>query len=483
MINTRYIRLATACGAAGVIAAVGTPSAQAAPAQPQLRLIAASPSVTLDRFDDDPIFLDLGTYVVTGATPFELRVTRKSYHDPIVATQIVRRGPVSRPKSLPKGLVTDFGGLRRFIHVTLTDKAGKKVVDRDETFCPNSFQASRYHPDAPATSPYPTGCPDNPFTLGSVWGIQNGWAANTFGDVGNPVSLALGTYTATASITKTYRDLFGIPADQATTTIKVTVRKGGSGKPPHPAARAMSAPQPHAIRPTGPARVPAGPKPDLRPLPAWGIQVMPDGKRDYLQFSANVWNAGPSPLVVDGFRRSGQDLMDAYQYFYDARGKEVGHAPTGTMEWDARDGHEHWHFTDFARYSLLNANQQQAVRSQKEAFCLAATDAIDYTVPNANWKPFNTDLHTACGDHGSLSVREVLDVGSGDTYTQSLPGQSFDITNLPNGTYYVQVVANPEHRLYESNLSNNVSLRQVILGGKPGARTVTVPPYELIDAS
>ena len=62
------------------------------------------------------------------------------------------------------------------------------------------------------------------------------------------------------------------------------------------------------------------------------------------------------------------------------------------------------------------------MRSGKEAFCLANTDAVDYTVKNANWHPDNTDLSTACGQENSISVREVLDVGSGDTYTQDLPG-------------------------------------------------------------
>ena len=242
-----------------------------------------------------------------------------------------------------------------------------------------------------------------------------------------------------------------------------------------------------AKRPTGRAGVPANvPKPDLRSLPAWDIAIT-DGEdgdvagKDYLAFSANVWNAGPAPLVVDGFRKPGKDLMDAYQYFYDANGKQVGYTPTGTMEWDPRVGHEHWHFTDFASYRLLSADQTKEVRSGKEAFCLANTDAIDYTVKNANWHPYNTDLSTACGEKNALSVREVLDVGSGDTYTQYRPGQSFDVTGLPNGTYYIQVIANPEKRLQESNLKNNVALRKVILGGTQGARTVTVPPHDLID--
>jgi hypothetical protein len=75
----------------------------------------------------------------------------------------------------------------------------------------------------------------------------------------------------------------------------------------------------------------------------------------------------------------------------------------------------------------------------------------------------------------------VLDVGWGDTYQQYLPGQSFDITDLPNGTYFIQVKANPEGKLYETDTANNESPRKIILRGRPGQRTVKVPPYQGID--
>ena len=64
----------------------------------------------------------------------------------------------------------------------------------------------------------------------------------------------------------------------------------------------------------------------------------------------------------------------------------------------------------------------------------------------------------------------------------TVPGQSFDITGLPNGTYYIQVIANPANRLQETDTKNNVSLRKVVLGGTQGARTVKVPPVDLVDA-
>jgi hypothetical protein len=75
---------------------------------------------------------------------------------------------------------------------------------------------------------------------------------------------------------------------------------------------------------------------------------------------------------------------------------------------------------------------------------LANTDAVDYTVKSAIWKPENTELSTACGDRQSLGVREVLSTGSGDTYAQYLPGQSFDLSGLRNGTYYIKIKTNPK---------------------------------------
>jgi hypothetical protein len=185
--------------------------------------------------------------------------------------------------------------------------------------------------------------------------------------------------------------------------------------------------------------------------------------------------------VVDGFRRDGEDEMDAYQYFFDADGTQTGYQNVGHMHWDPKPSHQHWHFEDFARYSLLDKNEVEAVRSKKEAFCLANTDAVDLTVPDAAWRPENTDLSTSCGDYSSLSIREVLASGWGDTYTQYRAGQSFDLRGLPNGTYYIAVVANPAGNLVEASTDNNVALRKIKISGKPDHRKVTVPQVGIIE--
>jgi hypothetical protein len=482
MARRAHHRIPLLTAAALIVALVPGTAAVAATPEPSLRLVTTG-AVTIERQAGEAVRLDAGTHVVAGNAPFEVRATRATYARPIVATQIVRTGDNQRKVTLPSGLLTDFAGFPSFTHLSLTDAAGNTVADHDETFCPNG-DAVRTRPDAPATSPYPSRCASfAPFALGAVWGIQAGWSVRTAAPhwAAFPLFIEDGTYTAVVSVNQPYRDLFGFPPGQSSATVQVTVRtvttSGAAATPP------SSIPlKPAGQRPTGAANVPEGPRPDLRPLPAFAIYTPYDEERDYLAFAATVWVAGTSPLVVDGFRRPDQDVMDAYQYFYDTRGRQVGYAPVGTMQWDSRDGHHHWHFTDFARYRLLDAAKTVAVRSGKEAFCLANTDPIDYTLPHANWHPENTDLHTSCGNASSLAVRQVLDVGNGDTYQQDLPGQTFDITDLPNGTYYIEITANPDRTLHEHNTANNTSHRQIILGGTPGDRTVQVPPHGLVDA-
>ena len=473
-------------------ALAGAVPAEAA-ARPALTLEASRSTVTVYRYTDDgDTFMagDLGVYVVADRKQaFEVRSERKDYDSAIRAT-LVRKGH-DRPLPVP----ADFTGLTDFSRTTFTNAKGKVVASSTATFCPNVYAPVRRTPKAPATSPYPQGCYGNPYSLGAVWGVQAGYAASLSGfdgyeGDGSLPDLAPGTYTATTAVTPAYRLALRIPDAQAQATVKVTVVKGEDDECLEAGCRRAARTRAHAARTAAagiekaPARLtghkakPSGPLPDLRSLPAWGIVA--DGH--YLNFSATVWNAGPGRLVVDGFRdKKDPDLMNAYQYFFTAKGEQKGYAPVGGMEWDAREHHQHWHFKDFARYSLVSADSKTRVVSGKEAFCLANTDAVDYTVKGANWQPENTDLSTACGDRQALGVREVLDTGSGDTYEQFREGQAFDLTTVKNGTYSIEVTANPDTVLYERSTKNNVSLRQVAIGGSKNHRTVKVAKVGVID--
>jgi len=532
--------------------AVAAPAARPA----GLRLVArASGPVVLERPPGTLVWPDFGTLVVAGRAPLEVWVRRAGYDQPIVADQLLGSGPSRHRVRLPAGTVSDLTSFAAFTHVTVTDPAGAVVAEQDEPFCPagapvysttRASDAVRVDPWAPASSPYPKGCPLVPFALGGVWGLQAGWGApSTNPWYAQPVDLADGAYTAVVEINQPYRDLFDVPAGQATATVAFSVRttpggaagaarpggvlpgrvvagRGIAGQPADglvrpggqagPGGQPAAAGQDPGVSPPGAGQSPARPGaagspaaaggaqpadpgagagagadgrtgrwlPDLRPLPAWSVWLDGSGPRELLEFAATVWNAGTSPLVVQGTRRAGTELMDATQRFSDPSGREVGSAPAGTFEWDPRPGHEHWHFTDFAAYRLLDQSGH-AVASQKQAFCLSNQDNIDTTIPLAAWQPVY-GFNAVCGQADAQTLEQRLDLGWGDTYVQDLPGQAIDVTGLPNGTYQLEITANPNGRLHESDTSNNAVRREVVLVGDPGQRFALVPPYQGIDA-
>jgi hypothetical protein len=222
--------------------------------------------------------------------------------------------------------------------------------------------------------------------------------------------------------------------------------------------------------------------PDLVALPAWNITVshLQKGSQDLLDFAATVWIGGNSQLDVEGFRSDGSPTMKAWQYFW-RNGHVIGRARAGSMGFDNQQDHQHWHFEQFARYALLNSAKSLVVRSHKVGFCITPTDQIDLLLPHAVRQPSSIGLAGACGSPTALWVAEELPPGWGDTYQQSIAGQAFDITKVPNGTYYVKVIANPQRVLYETTTRNDISYRKVILGGTPGHRTVKVPAWHGID--
>ncbi|WP_370289897.1 lysyl oxidase family protein [Nocardioides sp.] len=465
----RALTAVAALAATVPLGAVGT--AEADPAAPSLRLEAPAKLTVFS--DHGRVFTDLGLRVIAEGAPFELRTVRPSYDDGLVVT--ATQG--ERSTVLPAGSTTTFGGLDNLVRLRLqrltsagTPTGTPTTVRR--TACIGEV-TERDNPDAAPTSPYPQNCYYNPYSLGAVQGVQEGWSASLIQPY-TQFRAAPGRYEVTIDLRPKVAAALGI--EDPTTTVRLTVKdaEAGHGEDDHGHRPGGVGPRPAGRAPSGPATAPAvdGPQPDLRSLPAWGIQVSPSGK--YLQFSATVWNAGDSPLVVDGFRRSGEDVMDGYQYFFDADGQQVGYSPVGSFEWDGKPTHQHWHFRDFASYTLLRADRTAIVKSRKEAFCLANTDAVDLTVEGADWKVYSDDLTTACGEYTSRSIREVLSAGWGDTYGQFRAGQSFRIDNLPNGVYYIEVKGNPNSTLVESDETNNVSLRRIVLGGTGAARTVKV---------
>jgi len=475
----RGIRRTSVLGVASAVMAAALAGPALAGTQatkgPTVKLVAAQKDITVQSLGG-AVILDPGIYVVSLGSALQLDVQRASYTEPITVAQVIHLPGGSLTTPWPASVLDGFYGLRDFAHLTVANATGKVVASSPEELCPNSDSPQRAVPNSVQTSPFPQACALDPFAKGLVMGIAKGWGVDSFVSL---FHLAPATYKVTATVAPQFMRLLDITPANATASVNVTVTKGSAGG----AARRIR-PQAAALPelPAAPVttRPPESALPDLVTLPAWGIDTAHLAGRDLLDFSATVWVGGNGPLDVQGFRVNSSPVMTAYQYFWQ-NGQVIGRARAGTMGFDSQPGHNHWHFEQFAAYTLLGQGGKVAVHSQKTGFCISPTDPVDLLLPDAVWQPSFVGFANQCGSPTALWVQEMMPVGWGDTYMQSLAGQAFDITRLPNGTYDIEVAANPEHVLYETNTRDNVSLREVILGGTPGHRTVKVPAWHGID--
>ena len=483
---------------AALPAATSFASAGASVTGPVVKLVAAQKSISVQRFGQQ-VDLDPGVYVTAYGAPLEFDVSRASYGKPVTISQVLKVDGRTVLRPLPSRMIDGWNGLRRFLRMTIRNTSGKIVGSSLMTFCPDSSNPQRASPNSPADSLFPTECGDNPFEKGMVWGIQQGWGVDPVGSgivviepgggVGPSYRLRVGHYVVTVSITRLWQRLLHIPAGDATATVKVKVVKGHGCMdicPPLPARKTRPMTRPSLPRVPTLSHPPASILPDLIPLPSWGIGVdnsratAKHPQRSFLSFAATVWIGGHSRFDVEGFSTRHSPVMKAYQYFWRG-GRVVGRAPAGTMGFGTRwGGGYRWHFAQWAQFRLLDASKSVVLRSQKVGFCIEPTDAIDLLLPHATWQPNYSGPTGDCGSPSALWAQEALPLGWGDTY-ECVGGQSFNISHLPNGTYYIEVIANPEHLLHETNYRNDISLRKVMLGGTPGHRTVRVPAYHGID--
>jgi hypothetical protein len=489
-IGTTATALATPSAAGGSAAAATTTG-------PQMKLIEVEKTVTVPMFGKGEVFVDPDIYLASLRSAFQVNVSRPSYTRPISATQIIRTGSGTIRRSLPSWVLADgWLGIRHFFQVTIRNARGRVVGRSRLVFCPDGYELAKATPSSAATDPFPGQCESgDPFPVGEAWGLPRGWAVDS-GGAG--YRLARGTYKLTETIAPQYVRLFGVSPLSATATVKLkVVRYKNCCGPEGCCQTGAKAPVPNgftrvhrasAARRGGPSqpttallkRVPKDALPDLIPLPSWGITVSNTKKTKtaFLDFGATVWISGDSPLDMEGFRIPGTGRMLAYQYFYKNGSKLIGRMRVGTMGFS---GYNAWHFNQFAQYFLLNRHKRIVVRSRKVGFCIAPTDNIDMVLKHATWQPSYTGIAGNCGDPAALWATEILPIGWGDTYVQTVPYQSFDITRIPNGTYYIEIAANPEHLLKETDTRNDVSLRKVIISGTAGHRKVRVPAWHGMD--
>ena len=495
MLRSKWARVFVIASLAGLALSVAASSTAARGASPTLRLVSVLKHVSADRFKGDThLYFTPGVYVAAIGGAFEIDAVRGD-NGTITLWQVARdaKGVTPIRQITPAAPINNFSrGLPKFFQVTVRNAAGRLVSSRSLSYCLSvGYGEARVDTSGPDQPQYPYDCGSS-LTEATVWGLDAGWASSL--DMQMHFSAPDGSYNLTIAISPSYVQQFGIAASDASASLTLTVhtQSGGGCKlrcPPPPFVGGSPAAEAASIQAQGEGPQAAAAAdatqnaigqaadgtPDMEALPAHDLSITHDRRRnrDYLNFGATIWNGGSGPLVVEGFRSGSVPLMTAVQDIY-RDGHQVSSQTVGQFEFDTRHGHHHWHMEDIAQYDLLDKDGNRVVLSNKQSFCLAPTDAVNLTQPGAEWRPDQAGLWSACAGSDSIWLREVLPAGWGDTYYQSVAGQSFNITNLPNGHYLIRVTTDPNHNLLETNYDNNVGLLDITLRGTPGHRTVTL---------
>lgn len=493
MLRKSWFRGLIVLSLAGAALSVPLSSSAAGAGPASLRLISVLHRVQASRsVGDNQLYLSPGVYLAATDGPFEIDAVRGA-GGRVALWQVQRDAQgAHQVRAITTPTPAHYGsGLPAFFMLTMRDAAGRVVLTRSMPYCPDGGSTARVDATGPDHPTYPFDCGDR-LTKGDVWGIDQGWASGI--DLGFPFTAPDGSYSLTIAIARSYVQQLDIAEAGAAVAVQVVVSTqaggqcGGDIRCPIAVARRTAQVRISQLQTEGPATTTPGTPtggtngltqgdglPDLRALPAHDLHIthLRRNDHDYLDFGATIWNAGSGPLVLEGFRDGAAETMPATQFIY-RDGRPVSSQTIGQFEYDKRPGHDHWHMADIAQYDLLDPTGHRLLLSGKQSFCLAPTDAVDLTLPGADWQPDQAGLWSACDGEAAIWLREVLPAGWGDTYFQSVAGQSFDITGLANGQYQIRVTVDPQQHLEETSYANNAGLRTITLGGTPGHRTVTV---------
>lgn len=491
------------------------------------------------------VVLSHGLWIAAEGAPLEVRFHRRangtvwaeqaSYPAGERGTGTARASASAHVQVVSARMTGGMGTLRNLVRYTVRDANGTAVRSWTAGHCGTAENAARLDrvgsPDEPTYPSSWEGCSgfSGAYVLGRMVGLDRGWAMPAPSEVTGVNPLPAGTYRLELQIDP-LQGLADADRSNDVTSVRLEVRHGrsfGQGEgadgddpfvKPKPAPvtlgrgsgplraepewvgdraraverRAAQVRKARTGREDGAGTHPAPPVdvdlPDLRSAPSYGISTRTirrqgtGARRDQLLFGALTWNAGPGRLEVEAFRETGE-LLHAFQVFF-RDGERVARQQRGTMVWHAAPGHDHFHFDSFARYQLTRMDGRVVLDAGKHSWCIVDTDMVDTTRPGVlGGSPISLSGSTgACGsDPGSLWARQSLSVGSGDYYAPGIAGQSFDITNLPNGLYRIRLEANPSGVIAEADHTNNVSTRVVRLSGRRGARTVTARPVATVD--
>ncbi|MGZ5054304.1 MAG: Ig-like domain-containing protein [Methylobacter sp.] len=219
--------------------------------------------------------------------------------------------------------------------------------------------------------------------------------------------------------------------------------------------------------------------PDLLDIiPTGKMSIVGTGSSRTFQYTHDTLNGGPGPLVIQPVYNSASGQYQGTQYIYSLSSSGVWESTpplkqipvAGAFIFDSLHGHFHFPFVTYGLYTDVNGHPGTPVAvSSKNSFCINDSFIYEPLLPNAG----------ALGNLGSCSdptSLRGLDIGAVDEYDQTDPGQSISIAGLPDGTYWLKALVDPNNFLAESDKTNNETDVQLIITGTTIQVLATVTP-------
>ena len=239
-----------------------------------------------------------------------------------------------------------------------------------------------------------------------------------------------------------------------------------------------------SIKPPGP---PVGKPllPDIAPAPPQDAHIVKKDGRWLIRFSTSLANVGDGDFVLRASRIVGDWEVDQ-DVQYSESGAKVYRTPA-ELVWGG-DGHNHWHVRRIAVGRLARfgpdgapPKRHEGLADAKIGFCYYDyTRLADDAVQDAVYPPLG------CGKQSDTAVGMGLSYGWMDIYPFNLPGQSIDVTNVPDGKYRLWIDVDEQHWFHELRTDNNVTWVDLELvttpkGGRRIRNVKSGPPIRLHD--
>jgi hypothetical protein len=227
--------------------------------------------------------------------------------------------------------------------------------------------------------------------------------------------------------------------------------------------------------------------PDLQLLmPTGEISILHTGGTRTLEFTHVTWDAGAGPWEIRPSYNATTGISQGYQALYTSPSPGVwkfDHTVpiVGPMIWQPPSDYN-FPLDRFWLYTVAPEGGLGTLvsTSPKVDFCMTSDTFVGGVpnTPNQNEYP--------SGECELPNGRLGLTVGWGDQYDATDGGEGFDITSLPDGTYWMRGEVDPYHYFTESNPSNNVTDTKLQIEGntvhvlEQVRPTVTPPTVTLI---